>query len=573
MKKILYLLLVNFSLQFPAVSQSVSINTDGSRPDANAMLDIKASDKGLLIPRMDSVSRKAIPSTKGLLVYDTTTNSFWYNNGVIWNNLSGNSSAWSLGGNSDTDTSINFIGTTDMQPLVVRVSNFVSGIIGNKYPFNTSWGYQALSSGPTGSYNNASGYNSLLHNTTGVGNTGCGAFSLQANSTGQLNTGTGDVTLFSNTTGNNNTATGALSIEDNTTGYNNTATGTAALQYNTTGAYNTSAGAYSLNANTTGGSNTAIGEKSMISNTTGLYNTTEGSGALYSNIVGSSNVALGFQSLYFNIGNLNTAVGFKSMYNYVNAAGNTALGFEAVFGQDIVDPPNTPVSGSSNTGVGYEALYGNAIVNNNTAVGYQALLHTESDYNTAIGYRASYNGGGYNSTAIGANADANCIDCIQLGDVNVTDVYCGSPSTTVLHAKSVTPSDARFKYNVQHNVPGLDFIMQLTPVTYNFNSAKLNHFIATGSTDNNNVDSTNINDARRYSGFIAQDVEEAANKIGYEFDGIISPKKDGEKYYSLSYSQFVVPLVKAVQELSAQNAALQKKLDDLSARMNALEKK
>jgi predicted DNA-binding ArsR family transcriptional regulator len=49
------------------------------------------------------------------------------------------------------------------------------------------------------------------------------------------------------------------------------------------------------------------------------------------------------------------------------------------------------------------------------------------------------------------------------------------------------------------------------------------------------------------TGFIAQEVEQAAKKSGYTFDGLKAPKTERE-YYSLSYSSFVVPLVKAVQE-------------------------
>src|SRR5665213_3084296 len=71
-------------------AQNIGINADGSAPNANAMLDIKSSNKGLLIPRMDSTSRKAIPATKGLMVYDTDTNSFWYSNGNNWVTIPGN---------------------------------------------------------------------------------------------------------------------------------------------------------------------------------------------------------------------------------------------------------------------------------------------------------------------------------------------------------------------------------------------------------------------------------------------------------------------------------------------------
>jgi hypothetical protein len=51
----------------------------------------------------------------------------------------------------------------------------------------------------------------------------------------------------------------------------------------------------------------------------------------------------------------------------------------------------------------------------------------------------------------------------------------------------------------------------------------------------------------RYTGFVAQEVEQAAKKLGYDFSGVDAPKeKDG--MYGLRYAEFVVPLVKAVQE-------------------------
>jgi Tfp pilus assembly protein FimV len=67
-----------------------------------------------------------------------------------------------------------------------------------------------------------------------------------------------------------------------------------------------------------------------------------------------------------------------------------------------------------------------------------------------------------------------------------------------------------------------------------------------------------------FNGFIAQEVDEAAKKLNYEFSGVDKPKtKDG--IYGLRYDNFVVPLVKAVQELSAKNDDLQKQIDDLRA--------
>ena len=86
-------LFIVFLSPHPVIAQNVGISADGSLPNGNAMLDIKASDKGLLIPRTSTVSRLLIPNTKGLMLYDTVTNSFWYNDGNAWQEMSNGSSA------------------------------------------------------------------------------------------------------------------------------------------------------------------------------------------------------------------------------------------------------------------------------------------------------------------------------------------------------------------------------------------------------------------------------------------------------------------------------------------------
>src|ERR1700712_1125357 len=91
MPKILLLLLAAMSAQLITFSQNVAINADGSTPNANAMLDIKSATKGILIPRTSTTSRTAIPNTKGLFLYDTTVNSFWYNDGAAWQQMAGGS--------------------------------------------------------------------------------------------------------------------------------------------------------------------------------------------------------------------------------------------------------------------------------------------------------------------------------------------------------------------------------------------------------------------------------------------------------------------------------------------------
>ena len=87
MKKIYLFILAIFFLQAYCFAQNIGINADGSAPNPNAMLDIKSNTKGLLIPRTSTTSRIVIPNTKGLLVYDTTQASFWYNDGAAWQQI------------------------------------------------------------------------------------------------------------------------------------------------------------------------------------------------------------------------------------------------------------------------------------------------------------------------------------------------------------------------------------------------------------------------------------------------------------------------------------------------------
>ncbi len=100
----------------------VGINT--LSPNSSSMLDIASSDKGLLIPRMTSVQRLAIPApATGLMVYETTTNQFFYFDGITWRPLASNGTAWNLTGNTGTNSAANFVGTTDATDLVFRTNN------------------------------------------------------------------------------------------------------------------------------------------------------------------------------------------------------------------------------------------------------------------------------------------------------------------------------------------------------------------------------------------------------------------------------------------------------------------
>jgi hypothetical protein len=74
--------------------------------------------------------------------------------------------------------------------------------------------------------------------------------------------------------------------------------------------------------------------------------------------------------------------------------------------------------------------------------------------------------------------------------------------------------------------------------------------------------SLKIAETKIQSGFIAQDVLKAAKAVGYDFDGVNKPQHDKDNY-SIAYSQFVVPLVKAVQEQQAMIESLLKRIEQL----------
>ena len=55
-------------------------------PDPSAILDLTATNKGMLVPRMTTLQRTAIAApASGLLVYDINFGMFWYFDGLVWN--------------------------------------------------------------------------------------------------------------------------------------------------------------------------------------------------------------------------------------------------------------------------------------------------------------------------------------------------------------------------------------------------------------------------------------------------------------------------------------------------------
>ncbi|CAN5721157.1 hypothetical protein BH10BAC2_BH10BAC2_17840 [soil metagenome] len=195
---------------------------------------------------------------------------------------------WLIKGNSNINPSINFIGTTNAQPLRFRINNFPAGEL-NPVNGNTALGINTLLSNTTGTGNVAIGTNALYKNTRGRNLVAIGDSAL-FNFNGLLafsNTAIGSKALFSATGTYRSTATGFQSLYSSLSGYDNTANGVQALYANTSGNSNTGIGSNSLYANTTGIRNTAVGTLSLEGNTTGIHNTAIG----YNADVSSNNLS------------------------------------------------------------------------------------------------------------------------------------------------------------------------------------------------------------------------------------------------------------------------------------------
>ena len=244
--------------------------------------------------------------------------------------------------------------------------------------------------------------------------------------------------------------------------------------------------------------------------------------ALQFNIFGFGNVADGNEALMYNLGGYN----------------NVANGFETL---------HSNTTGGNNVADGAYALLSNLSGNNNVACGYDALeLNVTGDNNIAIGNASGTTGSFFNTISIGNYGWLNAAS---------NQAFIGNASTGWIGGWVgwSTYSDARIKNDIREDVKGIDFINRLRPVTYHRSIKAMAEL--TGNKETDDFPGKYDVEQVKYSGFLAQEVEQAAKESGYDFSGIKAPANSKE-LYSLSYEQFVVPLVKAVQELNAKNDAL-----------------
>ena len=379
-----------------------------------------------------------------------------------------------------------------------------------------------------------------------------------------------------------------------------------------TAAGNTAYGFKAMDAITTGDDNTAMGENALSAITTGNNNVGYGKNAIQKAASSGGNVAVGdsaLKELNYDGNSYNVAIGHNAGLNLTNSAYNTLVGG---FVGDGFDTEN------HNTAFGYQALGGSVAGGEfNTCLGsYTGDAITSSDHNVLVGYAAGTDlqGGGAlegQNTCIGSNSGGQLTTGFQNicighsagngeGDGVGTDPltgyrniligpYSNTQASDALHAIVIgygisgaaqdftfgrssnvvsndfdadanwsRSSDVRKKRNINDQGLGLDFINDLR--TVNFQWKPSNEFPKEWKdySEENNMDLDRV-----MHGFIAQEVKEALDKHASDQDKNFTGWTVGEDgMQNTSREMFVIPLIKAVQELSAQVEELKAKLED-----------
>ena len=124
MKKVIFLFAF-FCVVNNIKAQSVGIGT--TTPNANAALEIKSNNKGVLMPRLSTTARNSMTNVaKGMLVYDTTNAAFYYHDGGKWLPISQS--------NSDSLLTYTYPGIAPtIANMTLNQDIFTSGVYGTLY--------------------------------------------------------------------------------------------------------------------------------------------------------------------------------------------------------------------------------------------------------------------------------------------------------------------------------------------------------------------------------------------------------------------------------------------------------
>lgn len=410
-------------------------------------------------------------------------------------------------------------------------------------------GVQAGYSLTTGGSATAIGYWSLK-NATGAGNTGLGESAGYKVASGTYNTAVGyqaQYNTIGSITGSYNVALGALAMNGTGTvsGNDNIAIGRNTLARITGAVHNNVAIGKEAASWCTGSANVAIGNSTGAAITTGTSNVILGDTATSSgNLSGSYNVIAGY--------------GAVSGSGLTSAAGNVALGYYAL-SHVSTGSHNVMIGPYAGNDSGASATYELTTGGYNVCIGYNARVYYTSNYNIAIGRNAIAGGSSLSyCIAIGDGAQATGGNgSIQLGygintragaslHVGGGTGYTGTAYTCYSSGGWTTFSDERIKKDIEPlaSQQGLGLVLALQPVAY-----KLRH-------------PGNPSNARTRYGLIAQQAREACESVGIS-EPLSWVDDTDPDLWAIDYDQLIAPLVKAVQELSAQVKELQAQLDAL----------
>lgn len=283
----------------------------------------------------------------------------------------------------------------------------------------------------------------------------------------------------------------------------------------------------------------------------GDFNTAIGGAALGSTTRGSYNVGLGYAALLSNDGDNNVAVGSHALSDNGSGKYNIGIGSNSMMGND---------EGGYNIAIGSETqipgLNGNSS-NSSIAIGNSG--NASGQGSIAFGSKAKT--AGNNSVAIGQDAQVLGNNIIHLGNTSITEISGQVPFSSY--------SDGRIKTNIQSDVPGLSFVTKLRPITYNLNIHAQNEHLGIASGD---FPEKYAIEKIKQTGFIAQEVAQAANDVAFDFNGIVAPTNEKD-LYKIRYAEFVVPIVKAIQEQQDLIQALTEQIEKLKSEIEVLKMK
>ena len=450
---------------------------------------------------------------------------------------------------------------------------------------NVAVGFEALSTEDTHSRNTAIGHQSLKTLNAGANaqSTAVGYNSAKAVTTGIENTFIGASSGESATTPNYTVAVGKSALGAVLTGDYNTAIGYHAGLASTSATLNTLVGAFSGDALTTGTTNCALGYLTLSSETTAQRNTAMGYSALANQNFASGQQALNtaygfFAGLDVTTGKENTLIGGNAAENLTDADYNVAIGVYAL---------NTDTKGSKTVAIGRSALsqqnFTSATDSNNTAVGYYAGLQvTDGTSNSFVGKEAGKNvTTGSNNVFVGTSAgDGSGGASITTGNGNVmlgrnTGASAGGDAFSIViginangkgsntgfispndgavyqgnnSSSWTTTSDRRLKKNITDSTVGLAEINKLQIRNFEYRTAnELDADDGLASTDIIKKEGVQV-------GVVAQEIQAVLpNTVQEETTGVLSVDSDNLTWH----------LIKAVQELSAKNDALEARIKTL----------